>query len=96
MSNEIKNYSDIKKTIWYFLDMLRSNNLLENFNIAALILFLKTENLAKNICWRLENYSDLTIVDAIEGAMRDFGMSLNEYVGEELIKIFSKDFSSFE
>ena len=91
MSNEIKNYSDIKKTIWYFLDMLRSNNLLENFNIAALILFLKTENLAKNICWRLENYSDLTIVDAIEGAMRDFGMSLNEYVGEELIKIFSKD-----
>lgn len=91
MSNEIKNYSDIKKTIWYFLDILRSNNLLDNFNLTAFILFLKRENILDKISWRFQSDNSISVNDAIRMSISDLHNNINGHIANNLLNIFTRE-----
>lgn len=91
MSNEIKNYIDIKKTIWCFLDILRSNNLLNNFNLTAFILFLKRENILDKISWRFQSDNTISVNDAIRLTISDFHNKINGSIANNLANIFARE-----
>jgi type I restriction enzyme M protein len=91
MSNEIKNYIDIKKTIWCFLDILRSNNLLNNFNLTAFILFLKRENILDKISWRFQSDNTISVNDAIRLTLSDFHNKINGSIANNLANIFARE-----
>lgn len=96
MESKVTSYSGVKNTVWAILDLLKTTKHLDNYHVIAFLLFLKSENIADKIVWRLESDNSISILDAINRTISDFHSQINGDIARTLADSFSRELSGMD
>lgn len=89
-------YNSVKNTVWSILDLLKTTKHLDNYHVIPFFLFLKSENIADKILWRIESDRSFSIVDAIEHTISDFHNQIHGDIAKKLVGSFSRELSEMD
>lgn len=96
MESKVTSYSGVKNIVWAILDLLKTTKHLDNYHVIAFLLFLKSENIADKILWRLESDRSFPILDAINHTISDFHSQINGDIARTLTDSFSRELSEMD
>ena len=96
MGNKVITYNDIQKIVFSIFNAISIAKRPINFNLIALFLFLKGENITNKIAWRFENNPTISIKECLDQTIADFHINIKGEIAEKIIEIFSSELAKLD